>query len=76
MLNFSEKLRFDSIPKDMEAESKDKRQELIEMISNVDDHLGEMFLEEKIPTNEQLMVRFVVKIQFIRNVMYLIIASN
>ena len=40
----------------MVAESSEKRQELVEAISNVDDQLGEMFLEEKTPTNEQLMV--------------------
>lgn len=49
-------LKYDSIPNDMVAESKEKRQELVEAISNVDDQLGEMFLEEKTPTNEQLMV--------------------
>ena len=40
----------------MEAESKDRRQELIEAVSNVDDQLGEMFLEERMPSDEQLMV--------------------
>ncbi|MDH8618374.1 hypothetical protein QIH36_27315, partial [Klebsiella pneumoniae] len=50
--------RFDSIPKNYEAEANEKRQELIEAISNVDDTLGEMFLEEKVPSNEQLMVCF------------------
>lgn len=51
-----ENLKFDAIPSDMLAEAKDKRQELIETVSNVDDQLGEMFLEEKKPNNEQLMV--------------------
>lgn len=48
------------IPKDYEAEAADRRQELIEAISNVDDLLGEMFLEEKKPSNEQLMVGIIV----------------
>ena len=55
---YSEILRYDSVPKDMEMESKDKLQELVEAVSNVDDQLGEMFLEEKKPTKEQLMVSY------------------
>lgn len=53
----SEILRYDSIPKEMASESVDRRQELVEAVSNVDDQLGEMFLEERKPTDEQLMVR-------------------
>jgi elongation factor G len=34
----------DEIPRDMRSESEDRRQELIEHVSNVDDLLGEMFL--------------------------------
>ncbi|KAH9390225.1 elongation factor EF-G [Tyrophagus putrescentiae] len=48
-------LRYDSIPKEMASESVDRRQELVEAVSNVDDQLGEMFLEERKPTDEQLM---------------------
>lgn len=55
-----ENLKFDAIPSDMLAEAKDKRQELIETVSNVDDQLGEMFLEERKPNNEQLMVSLVI----------------
>lgn len=40
----------------METEANEKRQELIESVSNVDEQLGELFLEEKTPTNQQLMV--------------------
>lgn len=34
----------DEIPKDMRAESDERRMELIEHLSNVDDTIGEMFL--------------------------------
>ena len=37
-------LKYDEIPVDMRTESEDKRQELIEHVSNVDDILGEIFL--------------------------------
>lgn len=40
-------IRMDKIPADMIEESKAKRQELIEILSNVDDILADMFLEEK-----------------------------
>lgn len=43
-------IRYEDIPKEMRAEAGDRRQELIEHVSNVDDVLGEMFLEEKIPS--------------------------
>jgi len=47
-------LREDEIPASMRTEAADRRQEMIEMISNVDEPLGEMFLEEKVPTNEEI----------------------
>nr|XP_022914359.1 elongation factor G, mitochondrial [Onthophagus taurus] len=42
-----ETLRYDEIPQEMRSECSDRRHELIEHLSNADDHLGEMFLEEK-----------------------------
>nr|NVI74807.1 iconoclast [Cucujiformia] len=45
--NYGETVKFDQIPKEMIAECKDRRHELIEHISNVDEKLGEMYLEEK-----------------------------
>jgi elongation factor G len=39
-----EVVREDEIPHDMRSESEDRRQELIEHVSNVDEILGEMFL--------------------------------
>ncbi|XP_005110538.1 elongation factor G, mitochondrial [Aplysia californica] len=47
-------LREEEIPSDMRAEAKDRRQEMIEMVSNVDEELGEMFLEEKTPSPEEI----------------------
>lgn len=43
------------IPEDMVEECTNKRQELIETVANVDEVLGEMFLEEVQPTEEQLI---------------------
>lgn len=48
-------LREDEIPLDMRTEAKEKRQEMIEMVSNVDEKLGEMFLEEKTPSVQDIM---------------------
>lgn len=52
--DFGVQIRVDEIPKDMQAEAKDRRQELIEHVSNVDDILGEIFLEERLPTVDDL----------------------
>lgn len=40
-------VREDEIPKNMVAESEEKRQELVECLSNTDEILGEMFLGKK-----------------------------
>ncbi|KAJ3065414.1 Elongation factor G, mitochondrial [Podochytrium sp. JEL0797] len=42
------------IPADLIEKATEKRQELIETIADVDDEIGEMFLNEEAPTNEQL----------------------
>ncbi|XKL67071.1 hypothetical protein PGB90_010491 [Kerria lacca] len=52
---FGEDVRLDEIPVELESEVNAKRQELIEQVSSVDDVLGELFLEEKIPSEEQLV---------------------
>ncbi|KAJ8965698.1 hypothetical protein NQ317_013061, partial [Molorchus minor] len=44
---FGEQVRYDEIPKELQAESEEKRHELIEHLSNCDDTLGELYLEEK-----------------------------
>lgn len=40
-------IRSDEIPADMKEECQQRRQELIEHLTNVDEQLGDMFLEEK-----------------------------
>nr|MBE5726068.1 iconoclast [Cucujiformia] len=52
--DFGETLKYDSIPTDMLSESEDKRHELIEYLSNVDETLGESYLEEKQITNKDI----------------------
>ena len=37
-----------------------KRQELVECISDSDEILGDMFLEEKVPDNEEIKVRYTI----------------
>ncbi|XP_034404803.1 elongation factor G, mitochondrial [Cyclopterus lumpus] len=51
---FGQTIRYDEIPADFRAEAADRRQELVECVANADELLGEMFLEEKIPTNADL----------------------
>ncbi|XP_068567646.1 elongation factor G, mitochondrial [Cebidichthys violaceus] len=51
---FGQNIRYDEIPADFRAEAADRRQELVECVANADEALGEMFLEEKIPTNDDL----------------------
>lgn len=60
-------LRYDKIPSDMLAEVKEHRQELIEQLSNVDEKFGELFLEEKSITSDdikQAIRRACIKRQF------------
>ncbi|RWS25313.1 elongation factor G-like protein [Leptotrombidium deliense] len=52
--NHGEIVRQDEIPRDYKAETEDRRQELIETVSDADDILGEIFLNEKVPTEEEI----------------------
>ncbi|CAF4871101.1 unnamed protein product [Pieris macdunnoughi] len=52
--NYGEIVRLDEIPRDRRAEVDEKRHELIEHLSNVDETLGELFLEERKPTLPEL----------------------
>lgn len=61
LLLCSQNIRYDEIPADLRAEAADQRQELVECVANADEILGEMFLEEKIPTNADLKVCFFLK---------------
>nr|XP_057935236.1 elongation factor G, mitochondrial [Doryrhamphus excisus] len=51
---FGQVIRYDEIPADYRSEAADRRQELFECVANADETLGEMFLEEKIPSNNEL----------------------
>lgn len=52
--DFGENLRYDEIPEELKAETKEKRHELIEHLSNSDEIMGEMYLEEKEITEADL----------------------
>lgn len=52
--DYGENIRLEEVPQDRRTEVKEKRHELIEHLSNVDEVLGEMFLEEKTPTVQEL----------------------
>ncbi|NP_001361287.1 elongation factor G, mitochondrial isoform 7 [Homo sapiens] len=47
-------VRYGEIPAELRAAATDHRQELIECVANSDEQLGEMFLEEKIPSISDL----------------------
>merc|ERR1711860_129636 len=47
-------VREDEIPAEWRTECEHKRQELIEHIVNVDEHLAEIFLEERQPTEDEI----------------------
>ncbi|XP_029471021.1 elongation factor G, mitochondrial isoform X2 [Rhinatrema bivittatum] len=51
---YGQTVRLDEIPADFRAEAADRRQELIECVVNADEQLGELFLEEKIPSTADL----------------------
>ncbi|XP_026081722.1 elongation factor G, mitochondrial [Carassius auratus] len=51
---FGQSIRFDEIPAEMRAEAADRRQELVECVANADETLGEIFLEEKVPTVDDI----------------------
>lgn len=51
---FGEDIRLDKIPGGFEKAVEDKRQELIEHVANADEILGEMFVEEKPITEDDL----------------------
>lgn len=54
--DFRQIIREAEVPKEITAEMEAKRQELIECVSNSDDVLGDMFLEEKVPDNQEVKV--------------------
>ncbi|KAL7042428.1 hypothetical protein ACKWTF_001134 [Chironomus riparius] len=52
--NYGNNVIIDEIPQDYRTEASEKRQELIEHVSNADETLGDLFLEEKVPTVDDL----------------------
>ena len=44
----------DNIPESVQALASERRKKLIETLADVDDEIGELFLEEQMPTNEQI----------------------
>ncbi|XP_050302802.1 elongation factor G, mitochondrial [Anthonomus grandis grandis] len=52
--SFGEEIRYDDIPSDMRTEVSERRHELIEHLSNADEHLGELYLEEKPITEDEI----------------------
>ncbi|XP_033006431.1 elongation factor G, mitochondrial-like [Lacerta agilis] len=48
--DFGQTVKYDDIPPEFRAEATDRRQELVECVANLDEQIGELFLEEKIPT--------------------------
>ncbi|KAJ8256281.1 hypothetical protein COCON_G00184330 [Conger conger] len=51
---FGQNMRYDEIPAEFRVEASERRQELVECVSNADELLGEMFLEERIPSTGEL----------------------
>lgn len=51
---YGETIRLDEIPKEMRQEVSERRHELIEHLSNSDEFLGEMYLEEKSITEKDI----------------------
>ncbi|XP_028917692.1 elongation factor G, mitochondrial [Ornithorhynchus anatinus] len=52
--DFGQIIRYDEIPAEFRAAATDHRQELIECVANSDEQLGELFLEEKVPSVSDL----------------------
>ncbi|XP_071949646.1 elongation factor G, mitochondrial-like [Antedon mediterranea] len=64
---FGQTVTFGEVPTELLEEVEEKRQSLIEALSNVDDQLGEMFLSEVEPSDQQIkeaIRRCTVKRQF------------
>ena len=52
--DFGETIRYDEIPKEFRQQREDYYHELVEHLANCDDHIGELFLEEKQPTEPEV----------------------
>lgn len=52
--DFGQIVREEAIPSQFLAQTQDYHHELVENLANCDDHIGEIFLEEKTPTTEEI----------------------
>lgn len=53
--SFGENIRYDEVPQDYRAMAKDYHHELVEHLANSDETIGELFLEEKTPSEEDIL---------------------
>lgn len=53
---FSENVRVDEIPQEYRQEAEEYKHELVECLADVDEILGDLFLEEKKPTDGEIKV--------------------
>lgn len=51
---FGETVRHDEIPQHLRSEADDSRAELVEYLANADEYMGELFLDERNPTNKEI----------------------
>ena len=52
--DFGNNVRYDEVPNEFRQQREDYHHELIETLANCDDHIGELFLEEKQPTETEI----------------------
>ncbi|KFV62562.1 hypothetical protein N307_04961, partial [Dryobates pubescens] len=52
--DLGQSVRSEAIPAELRAQAAARRRELVECVANADEQLGELFLEEKIPTAAEL----------------------
>ena len=50
-------MRFGPVPENLCKEVEEKRNELVSTLADVDDHMADLFLEEKVPTVDELKVK-------------------
>jgi len=51
---FGDIVRHEEIPQHLRSEAGDSRAELVEYLANADEYIGELFLEERNPTNKEI----------------------
>lgn len=51
---YGEQIRYDEVPQDFRAQRDDYYDELVEHLADADEHIGNLFLEEKQPSEEEV----------------------